>query len=87
MSTIAHAVKSLRENRALLKKRKFKDIKKLVHKEAGKTELEFKKVSLAEMAIIKKEIRKKAKYARKVEILTFIICTIVILGFFYWLIY
>jgi len=87
MSTIAHAVKSLQENRALLKKRKFKDIKKLVHQESGKTELEFRQVSFAKMVVIKKEIRKKAKHARNVEMITYVSCTMVVLGFFYWLIF
>lgn len=87
MSTIAHAIKSLQENRALLKKRKFKDIKKLVNIVSGKTELEFKQVSPHEMKILKKEIRKNAKEALKVEIITYIICTIIVIGFFYWLIY
>ena len=87
MSVIAHAIKTQQDNRALLKKRKFKDIKKLVHKESGKTELEFKQVSPEEMAFIKKEIRKKAKHARNVEIMTYAILSIMVLGFFYWLLY
>jgi len=87
MSTIAHAVKSLQENRALLKKRKFKDIKKLVHQESGKTELEFRQVSSAEMVVIKKEIRKTVKHARNVEMITYVSCTMVVLGFFYCLIF
>lgn len=85
--TIAHAISSLRQNRAMLKKRKLKDIKELVFELSGKTELEFKQVSTAEMAIIKKEIRKKAKHARYVETITYVICTIVVASFFYWLIY
>lgn len=55
----------IRNNRALLKKPKFKDIKKLVIKVSGKTELEFKQVSPIALARIKKNIRKEAKKAKQ----------------------
>jgi hypothetical protein len=85
--TIAHAISSLRQNRAMLKKRKLKDIKELLYELSGKTELEFKQVSAEEMAIIKADIRKKAKKAYELEIITYFICTFIVLSFFYWLIY
>ena len=85
--TIAAAITSLRENRALLKKRKLKDLKTLLYDTSGKTELEFKQVSAREMFNIKMKIRRKAKKAAKVETAIYIGCTIVTLSFFYWLIY
>ncbi|TMM57494.1 hypothetical protein FEE95_13510 [Maribacter algarum] len=85
--TIAAAITSLKENRALLKKRKLKDLKTLLYETSGKTELEFKQVSAEELFRIKMEIRTKAKRAAKVEIGIYIGCTIVTLSFFYWLLY
>ena len=55
------AIKVIRANRSLLKRRKFKDIKNLVIDTSGKTELEFKQVSAKELFRIKMEIRRKAK--------------------------
>lgn len=85
--TIAAAITSLRENRALLKKRKLKDLKTLLYETSGKTELEFKQVSAKELFRIKMEIRRKAKHAARVETGVYIACTIVTLSFFYWLFY
>ena len=62
------AVNIVRNNRSLLKKRKFKDIKNLVIETSGKTELEFKQVSPEELALIKEKIRKKAKKSIQREI-------------------
>jgi len=55
------AIKVVRANRSLLKRRKFKDIKSLLLETSGKTEVEFKKISPAELARIKARIRKDAK--------------------------
>ena len=59
--SMSNAVVSLKENRALLKKRKFKDIRMFIYESSGKTELEFKKISAEELNVIKIAIRKKAK--------------------------
>lgn len=83
--TIAAAITSLRENRALLKKRKLKDLKTLLYETSGKTEVEFKQVFAQELFQIKMEIRRKAKQAAKVETAIYIGCTIVTLSFLYWL--
>ncbi|MFS4492025.1 hypothetical protein [Maribacter sp. 2308TA10-17] len=85
--TIAAAITSLRENRALLKKRKFKDLKTLLYETSEKTELEFKEVSAQELFRIKMEIRRKAKRAARIETAIYIVCTILTLSFFYWLFY
>ena len=77
----------IKANRALLKKRKFKDIKELVHKASGKTEVEFKNVSSIELARIKTEIRKKAKKAAKVQMWLLALCLAAVTLFLYWLFY
>ena len=87
MGSASQPMLVIKANRALLKKRKFKDIKDLLLENSGKTELEFKQVSAEEMAIIKADIRKKAKKAYELEIITYFICTFIVLSFFYWLIY
>ena len=59
--SMSNAIVSLKENRALLKKRKFMDIRMFIYETSGKTELEFKKISAEELNLIKVAIRKKAK--------------------------
>ncbi|MEP3209818.1 MAG: hypothetical protein ABJN95_11545 [Maribacter sp.] len=85
--TIAAAITSLRENRALLKKRKLKDLKTLLYETSGKTEVQFKQVSAEELRRIKTEIRTKAKQAAKVEIAIYVGCTVFTLSFLFWLFY
>ena len=72
------AIKAVRNNRSLLKKRNFKDIKNLVIESSGKTELEFKQVSSKELELIKQEIRKDAKKATEIEITIFGLLIIII---------
>ena len=63
---MAGAILSLKQNRALLKKRNIRDLKSLLYEKSGKTALEFKKISSRELAKIKIEIRKEARiHARK----------------------
>ena len=71
-------VNAIRNNRLLLKKRKFKNIKDLMMESSGKTELEFKQVSREELTIIKTEIRKKAKKAAEREITIFGVCILIV---------
>ena len=59
--SMSSAITSLRNNRSLLKKRKFKTAKDLLIHKSGKTELEFKKVSQEELHKIKNQIRNEAK--------------------------
>lgn len=77
----------IKANRALLKKRKFKDIKEMVLEASGKTELEFKEVSPEKLAQIKTEIRKRAKEDAWKEASIYIVCTLVVLYGLYWLLY
>ena len=55
--SMSSAITSLRNNRSLLKKRKFKDAKGLIINKSGKTELEFKSVTPEELERIKNQIR------------------------------
>lgn len=43
--SMANAILSLKQNRSLLKKRNVRNLKDLLYNNAGKTELEFKKVN------------------------------------------
>lgn len=75
----ADAVNSMRANRLLRKKRKFRDIKGLVIKISGKTEFEFKQVSPEELELIKARIRKEAKKAAEKEIIIYGVCILIVL--------
>jgi hypothetical protein len=81
--SMAHAAVSIRENRKLLKRRKFRETKALMKFHSGKTELEFRQVSPQELERIKIDIRLRAKKAaRKLTLiyaLTFLILLILIL--------
>lgn len=81
--SMAYAIVSLRENRKLLKKRKFRETKALMKYHSGKTELEFKKISPKELKRIKTDIRLKAKKAARkltlIYVLTFLAALILIL--------
>ncbi|MGC1515312.1 MAG: hypothetical protein WA810_07020 [Maribacter sp.] len=80
---MAHAILTLKQNRALLKKRNLKDFRTLLYEQAGKTELEFKEVSTLELHLIKSEIRRKAKKAFRIEILIYLISILLSLIFVY----
>lgn len=66
--SMSNAIVSLKQNRALLKRRKLRDIRDLIYVKSGKTELEFKKISAQELSVIKAAIRKEAKKAVRLEI-------------------
>lgn len=77
--SMSHAVVSNRENRKLLKRRKFKDIKALMKFNSGKTELEFKKVPPEELKKIKSDIRLRAKKEARKNILINFLAVVIIL--------
>ena len=83
--SMASAIQTLKQNRALLKKRKFKDIRKLVYESSGKTELEFKTISNKELFNIKQAIRKKQKRNAKIQIGIYIIAFTLATGFVYFI--
>ena len=83
MGSASQPMLVIKYNRALLKKRKFKDIKELVFEASGMTELEFKKVSPKEMTEIKARIREQHRKNVRVEIITYIISAVLTFGIFY----
>ncbi|MEP3209819.1 MAG: hypothetical protein ABJN95_11550 [Maribacter sp.] len=87
MGSASQPMLVVKANRALLKKRKFKDIKELVLEASGKTELEFKEVSPQKLAQIKAEIRRKAKEDAWKEAGLYTLCTMVVFYGLYWLFY
>lgn len=87
MGSASQPMLVIKANRALLKKRKFKDIKELVLEASGKTELEFKEVSPEKLAQIKNEIRRKAKEDAWKEAGVYLLCTLAVLYGLYWLFY
>jgi hypothetical protein len=82
---MASANHSLKQNRALLRKRKYREVKNLYLKSSGKTELEFKKISPEQLAIIKRKIRIRHKERVRNEIIVSIILIILTCGIFYFL--
>lgn len=87
MGSASQPMLVVKANRALLKKRKLKDIKELLLEESGKTELEFKKVSPEKLAQIKNEIRRKAKEDAMKEVALYLFCTAIVISGLYWLFY
>jgi|GEM_PF-1267171 len=83
MGSASQPMLVIKYNRALLKKRKFKDIKDLVLETSGKTELEFKKISPEEMAEIKVQIREEHHQNVRREISIYIVAAVLTFGIFY----
>ena len=82
--SMAMANNSLKYNKSLIGKRKFKDVKKMIFEQSGKTELEFKQISHLELSQIKREIRLKAKQRAKrnsILLLTITIILIIVLAY------
>lgn len=88
MGYAGQPMKVIKANKALLRKRNtFKEVKKMFLETSDKTELEFKEVSPLRLAQIKSEIRRKAKITARTELFIFIICSLTVLSFFYWLLF
>jgi len=81
--SMASAILSLKHNRALLRKRNVRELKDLLYKKSGKTELEFKKVSSQELTKIKDEIRREAKVNARNEIIIYFVSFILVIVIFY----
>lgn len=80
-----HAIKSLKANRALLKKHRSKNKNSLTSDSV--TRVEFKKVSDEQLKLVKKDIREKAKKAQIISMVQFgcilLILSMVIYFIFY----
>lgn len=83
MGSASQPMLVIKYNRALLRKRKLKDVKKLVLEASGKTELEFKKISPEEMASLKEKIRARHKKHIRFEIVAYIISALTTVAFIY----
>ena len=83
--SMLHAIKSLKNNRALVKKRKSRSHSDLLLDGNSKTQVEFKKVSPQELERIKDEIRKEARRGRLKELVICILVFGIILGWIFWL--
>ncbi len=80
------AIKTLKQNRALLKKRKLRELKDVLYAESGKTELEFTQISPKELDALKFQIREKAKKARITEIFIYL-ASIIVTFLIFWGLY
>ena len=84
--SMSSAITSLRNNRSLVKKRKFKDAKGLIINKSGRTELEFKSVTPEELERIKNQIRIETKKRDNRKSIVFVILFISLgLMFYYFL--
>ena len=85
--SISSVITSLRNNRSLLKKRKFKDAKGFIIKKSGKTKLEFKSVTPKELKRIKNQIRIETKKRNDRKLIVFVILFISLGLIFYYLLF
>lgn len=83
--SMLHALKSLKNNRALLKKRKSRSQNELLLDATGKTKVEFKEVEPEELERIKSEIRKEARKSKIRELIICILVFGIILTWLFWL--
>lgn len=82
--SMAGAAASLKMNRALLRKRSFKDIRELYHnKSGGKTKIDFKEVSAEELQKIRLKIKAEAKKSAQKEIMVYAISFLVSIAIMY----
>lgn len=75
---MASAILSLKQNRALLKKRSLRDIKSQLQERSGKTALEFKTLPPEALALFKAQIRREAKKELRREILRYLISLLIL---------
>lgn len=73
MGSASQPMLVVKYNRALLKKRSVKELKDLVREASGKTELEFKKITPTEMAVVKQKIREQHRKNIRHEIILYLI--------------
>lgn len=85
--SMSMASASLKYNRSLIGKRKFKNAKDLLIKKSGKTKLEFKQVSSLELSKIKRQIRQDARKKAQQTIIAYTVATIVAISIIVYLVY
>lgn len=79
--SMAGAIQNLKTNRALLKKRKFKNLRKQLQESSGKIDLKLKKVTPQELFCIKQKIRKRHRRDSRIETEIYMISRALRLGF------
>jgi len=80
-----HTIKTLKQNRALLKNKRAMNKKGKASNSYSETKLEFKKVSPAELAKLKEEIRARARKSRIREIVIMGISFLIVIVLLYWM--
>ena len=83
--SMLHAIKSLKNNRALVKKRKSRSHNDLLLEGTSKTKIEFKKVSADELERIKAEIRLESRKAKLKELVIFLIVVALMIALVIWI--
>lgn len=82
--SMSHANQSLKQNRALLRKSNYRNLKELYLQHSEKSSLEFKEVSPKELADIKSKIRlQHKKNTRKDLVVTLVVVILTALFFLY----
>lgn len=79
--SMMHAVNSLKENRKLLKKRKFKSVDDVFGKE-NSTLLRFKKSSPQDILRVQKDMQLQKQRNLKIQVVSFLITVLIILGIY-----
>ncbi|WP_411029630.1 hypothetical protein [Spongiimicrobium sp. 3-5] len=83
--SMASAILSLKQNRALLRKRSFKEVRDLYLQGSEKTKIDFKKVSPEELALIKQRIRRQHRKSVKQDIIITLVSIALSLGLIYFI--
>ncbi|MDG1573321.1 hypothetical protein OZ410_13410 [Robiginitalea sp. M366] len=82
------AITSFKNNRALLKKRKIRELKDVLYEVSGKTAVEFREISPLELQRVKAKIRCRARRAVYYEIMAYVggvVGAALIIGFVWWI--
>lgn len=82
---IAGAIQSLKQNKALLNKRKKKDFKD-VYGQGGFTKLNLKESTEQDMKIIRKKIKEYKREERNIWAVSICATAIIIYGFYFWIV-
>lgn len=83
MGSASQPMLVVKYNRALLKKRNIKELKDLIRKTSGKTELEFKEITPEEMALVKLKIREQHRKNIRHEIILYLVSGLLTLAIIY----
>ena len=87
MGSASQPMLVVKYHKALLKKRNIGELKDLLYETSGKTELEFKKITPEEMAVVKDNIRKQHQKNIKREIRLYVVSALltIFIGYLFYL--